>query len=120
MHAAIHSRFSLRRVATAWLLAAVMFLLATGTLVAAPLTSLEYHIVGSQLVVTPAVLSVPKGVAGSVLVQISGGNSNTTPASLTGNVYVEATLRGPSFPARRIVGQVNQPLLLPALGLVGD
>ena len=115
MHANIHSRFSARR-AVACALGAMMCLLAVGAFAAAPLTSLEYRIVGSQLVVTPAVLSVPKGIAGSVLVQISGGNSNAVPS----NVYVEATLRGPSFPARRIVGQVNQPLLLPALGLVGD
>ncbi|MEO8425619.1 MAG: Ig-like domain-containing protein, partial [Verrucomicrobiota bacterium] len=80
----------------------------------APLTTLEYRIVGTQLTVTPAALSVPKNIAGSVLVTFTG------PANSLAGAYVEATLRGPSFAARRIVGQVNQPLLLPALPLVGD
>ncbi len=85
---------------------------------AAPLASLEYRVVGTQLRITPAVLSVPKAVAGSVLVELSGLASTNSP--LAQGSFVEATLRGPSFPARRVIGQVNQALLLPPLPLVGD
>src|SRR5690348_124680 len=70
---------------------------------AAPLTTLQYHIAGSALQVTPPVLSVPKGIAGSVLVQMTGT------AEPPRDVFVEATLRGPAFPARQLVGQVNTP-----------
>jgi hypothetical protein len=82
---------------------------------AAPLTTLHYRIIGTTLQVSPAVLTVPKGVAGSVLVQVSSG-TNSVPA----DAFVEATLRGPSFPARTVVGAINAPLLLPPLPVVGD
>lgn len=81
------------------------------------LTTLEYRVVGSALRVSPTVLSVPKGVAGSVLVELSGGAAGQVAG---GDGYIEATLRGPSFAARRIVGQPGAPLVLPALPLVGD
>jgi len=79
------------------------------------LTTLEYKIVGTELVVTPSAVSVPKGIAGSVLVTLKGGAE-----ALPAGAFVEAVLRGPSFPARRLVGAVNQPLLFPPLNLVGD
>ena len=78
------------------------------------MTTLEYRVVGTQLRVTPAALAVPKGISGSVFVQLTGGTNASNGA------FVEATLRGPSFPARRIIGQANAPLLLPAIPLVGD
>lgn len=100
----------------AWGLLAGLALFASGlTVRAVPLTTLEYKITGSELHVTPAALSVPKGVAGSVRVELSGG-SNAAPTG----AFVEATLRGPSFPARRVIGQLNQALLLPPLPIVGD
>jgi hypothetical protein len=77
-----------------------------------PLTTLDYRVDGQVMEVSPAALSVPKGIAGSVSVTIPG----TVPAG----AFVEATLRGPSFPARRLVGAPNRPLLLPPLPLVGD
>ncbi len=77
-----------------------------------PLVTLEYHVVGTRLSVSPPVLSVPKGIAGSVRVDLVGADSS-------GN-HVEAILRGPSFPARRVIGQANDALLLPPLPLVGD
>jgi len=82
---------------------------------AATLTTLEFLIAGAELRVSPSVFSVPKNIAGSVLVEWSGGAE-----SLPEGTFVEATLRGPSFPARRVIGQVNQALLLPPLPVVGD
>ncbi|MEO6035058.1 MAG: hypothetical protein ABIQ35_07380, partial [Verrucomicrobiota bacterium] len=87
---------------------------------AQPLTTLEYKIVGTQLRVSPEMVSVPKNIAGSVLVQLSGGTNSAASTTLAQGTFVEATLRGPTFPARRLIGQVNQALLLPPLPLVGD
>lgn len=88
-----------------------------------PLTSVEYHITGTSLQVTPAALSVPKGIAGSVLVSIvSGGSTNSAGAAqLANGAYVQATIRGPGFPSpQRIVGAPNAPLVLPPIALDGD
>ena len=81
-----------------------------------PLATLEYEVTGQQLQVTPAALAIPKGIPGSFLasVRTGGGESEASGA------FIEATLRGPSFPARRIVGAPNEPILLPPLNLVGD
>lgn len=85
-----------------------------------PLASLQYKIVGTQLRVSPAALSVPKGIAGSVLVELrSGETANTNSILLAEGAYVEGTLRGPAFEARRLLGQLNAPLSLPPLNLVG-
>src|SRR5688500_11647272 len=78
------------------------------------LADLRYKVVEASLDVSPAVLSVPKGIPGSISVQVSGGV--TVPAG----AVIEATLRGPSFPARPLVGEPGKPLLLPPLQLVGD
>lgn len=87
-----------------------------------PLTTLDYTIVGTYLRVTPAAVAVPKGIAGSVLVELanSDGSDQTPDNAITQGAYIEAILRGPSFPARRVIGEVNKPLMLPALNLVGD
>src|SRR5207244_324205 len=100
----------------------VTVMLAASWVWGAPLTTLRYEIVGTQLKVSPAMVSVPKGVPGSVLVQIAfgDGTTNATTAQMGEGAYVEATLRGPSFDARRLVGQPNAALLLPPLNLVGD
>ena len=93
-------------------------LLGGATLVASsapPLTTLEYRITGQQLQVTPAALSVPKGIAGSIqttLVGVPAGDA------IRSNSFVEVTLRGPSFPAQRLIGSLDQPLILPPLSLV--
>jgi hypothetical protein len=79
---------------------------------AEPLATLDYTVSGQVMQVTPAALSVPKGIPGSIGVSIPG---ETPPGA-----FVEATLRGPSFPARCLVGAPNAPLLLPPLNLVGD
>ncbi len=85
---------------------------------AEPLTTLEYRINGTELRVTPAMVAVPKGIAGSVLVELTGGEAAW---SLADGGVVEAVLRGPGLPEpRRLVGPVNEPLLFPPLALVGD
>lgn len=81
---------------------------------AGPLTTLEYRITGSVMRVSPAVLSVPKGIAGSVAVEIVGD------AATVRDAFVSATLRGPSFAAREIFAAPGQPLVLPPLNVVGD
>ncbi|MCC5805059.1 MAG: carboxypeptidase regulatory-like domain-containing protein [Opitutales bacterium] len=88
------------------------FLFSIPPVVAAPLTTMEYRVVGQQLSVSPAAVAVPKGIPGSVLTTVAG--------DLPAGAFVEATLRGPSFPARRLVAAPNEPLLLPPLNLVGD
>lgn len=70
----------------------------------------------------PAAVSVPKGVAGSVAVTLTGlsGAGADDVSAPFADAVVEALLRGPSFPARRLVGRVNEPLLFPPLHLAGD
>ncbi len=92
-------------------LALLLFLLCF-TSHARPLATLTLEITGQGMAVTPAVLSVPKGIPGSVGVTVRG--------QIPEGAFVEATLRGPSFPARRLVGAPGQPLMLPPLNLVGD
>jgi hypothetical protein len=83
-----------------------------------PLTTLEYRVNGTGLQVTPAAVAVPKGIAGSVLVTLTGGDATQ---ALAQGAYVEAFLRGPGLPEpRRIIAPVNQPLLFPPFNLVGD
>ena len=101
-----------------WTACAALALLVPAARGAEPLTTLTYRINGTGLQVSPAVVSVPKGIAGSVSVTLTGGDATQ---ALAEGAYVEAFLRGPGFPEpRRIVGAVNQPMLLPPLNLVGD
>src|SRR5579883_1695282 len=96
---------------------------AAQSLAQAPLASLDYHIGGTFLQVSPTVLSVPKGIPGSVLVTIVSGGStnNSVSAQLATGAYVQAVIRGPGFPQpQRIVGPPNAPLSLPPVNLVGD
>lgn len=96
----------------------VALALGTAGWAASPLTTLEYRISGTGLQVSPAAVSVPKGIAGSVNVTLVGGEATQ---ALTNGAYVEAFLRGPGIPEpRRIVSAVNQPMLFPPLNLVGD
>ena len=83
-----------------------------------PLTTLEYRVTGTGLQVSPAAVSVPKGIAGSVRVDLTGGDAVQ---QLAEGTYIEAFLRGPGLPEpRRLVGPPNEPLLFPPLNLVGD
>ena len=78
------------------------------------LTTLEYRVSGSALEVSPALLSVPKGIAGSVSTRFAGD------AALLNGAYLVATLRGGGAPARELLGMPGQPLLLPPLNVAGD
>ena len=60
-----------------------------------PLTTLEYRVQGTGLQVSPAAVAVPKGIAGSVLVTLTGGDATQ---ALADGAYVEAFLRGPGLP----------------------
>ena len=88
----------------------------------APLTTLNYKIVGSYLKVSPAAVAVPKGIAGSVMVEMANADGSTKQLDNTiiQGAYVEATLRAATFSARRIIAQVNSPLMLPVLNVVGE
>src|ERR1051325_9789619 len=88
----------------------------------APLTTLNYKIVGSYLKVSPAAVVVPKGIAGSVMVEMANadGSTKSLDNAITQGAYVEATLRGATFSARRIIAQVNSPLMLPVMNVVGE
>jgi Tol biopolymer transport system component/protocatechuate 3,4-dioxygenase beta subunit len=87
-----------------------------------PLATLEYRVVGTHLRASPAALSVPKGVPGSLRVDLVRGDGSQEPADspLLVDAHVEAVLRGPSFPARRLVALPGSPLSLPVLNLVGE
>ncbi len=87
---------------------------------AAPLTELEYQLVGQRLEASPATLAVPKGIPGSINVQLIAGGEVVRSGPLIDGGYVEATLRGPSFSARTLISALNEPLMLPPLNLVGD
>jgi len=90
---------------------------------ATPLASLDYHIGGTFMQVTPTTLAVPKGIPGSVLVSVfSGGSTNNAAVTqLTSGAYVQAVIRGPGFPAPQVlVSKPNAPLSLPPINLSGN
>ena len=99
-----------------WLVMAMLAVLTMLRAGATP-TTLDYRVTGVQLEVSPAALAVPKGIAGSLNVRLAAGADGAS-AETAG--WVEGTLRGPSFAAQRVVGRVNEPLLLPPLHVVGD
>lgn len=97
-------------------------LLAATTAQAQPLTAFEHHVVGARLQASPAELFVPKDIPGSILVQFTtaNGSPHLDAARLGRDHHIEAVLRGPAFPAYRLLGFPNEPLLLPPIALVGD
>lgn len=48
--------------------------LMTQVLAATPLTTLEYRVTGQELRVSPVALAVPKGIAGSLNVELFGAD----------------------------------------------
>ncbi|MCB9690224.1 MAG: Ig-like domain-containing protein [Alphaproteobacteria bacterium] len=86
------------------------------------LVSLEHHVVGARLRVDPGELFVPKSIPGSLMVELVSADGTRVPEldRMVGGAYVEAVLRGPAFPAYRLLGLPNEPLMLPPLPLVGE
>ncbi|MBL9167133.1 MAG: carboxypeptidase regulatory-like domain-containing protein [Verrucomicrobiales bacterium] len=104
-------------VARIWQLSALLHLLLVFP-AWAQLTTVEYRVGGTALITSPAAVAVPKGIAGSVRVDLAGVDLTQEPVRSS---YVEAVLRGPGLPEpRRLVGAVNEALLFPPLNLVGD
>ncbi|MCK6551950.1 hypothetical protein L6R52_39325, partial [Myxococcota bacterium] len=89
---------------------------------AAPLVTLTHHVAGARLDVGPEELWVPKNIPGSLTVDVVTADGARAPglAALTWGTHVEAVLRGPAFPALRVLGLPNEPLLLPPIALVGE
>src|SRR5262245_14032565 len=78
------------------------------------LATFEHHVVGARLLVEPSELFVPKNIPGSLLVRIatSEGAMRTELARLGHGAHVEGVLRGPAFPAYRLLGLPNEALQL--------
>ncbi|MCC6619868.1 MAG: Ig-like domain-containing protein [Deltaproteobacteria bacterium] len=86
------------------------------------LTGADFDVVGVTLRVSPEAVFVPKGIPGSIAVELVTGTGEVTAAtaSLATGAHVEGVLRGPSFPAQRVLGVPGQPLMLPPLHLEGE
>lgn len=89
---------------------------------AEPLAVFVHNIVGARLMVSPSALYVPKNIPGSVSVTIASSDGGPHPkaASLGIGRHVEAVLRGPAFPAYRLLGLPGEPLILPPIPLPGE
>ena len=81
-----------------------------GATASEPLTTLEHRVVTVQLVPEKTQLAVPKSLKGSLLVELvtgDGSEADVGDFGLAQGAHVEATLRGPSFPAQTIYGLVG-------------
>jgi hypothetical protein len=89
---------------------------------AEPLASLQHHVVGVRLRVAPGELFVPKGIPGSLSVDLVTGDGSRPidVEAMAKDKYIEAVLRGPAFPAYRLLGLPNEPLMLPPIALAGE
>ena len=99
--------------------------LATSALAApVPLpVTVETRVLGVALRPARESVAIPKNVPGALVVDVvtagEGAASDVT-RSLAQGAIVEATLRGPSFPGRRVVGAPGGELEIPPLALVGE
>lgn len=86
------------------------------------LLTLEHHVVGAHLEVSPTELYVPKDIPGSISVNIATaeGQARTELSRIGHGAHIEATLRGPNFPAFRLLGLPNEPLILPPIAVAGE
>lgn len=118
----VENRRSLRVARTAPLLFLGGWFLESDPAKAQSLASFEHHVVGAQLRVSPAELFIPKSVPGSLAIDIvtSDGSRPTELDRWARGTYVEAVLRGPAFPAYRLLGVPNEPLRLPPIALPGE
>lgn len=91
----------------------------------APLTQLQFDLVGVKLVVDPPALTVPKNIATQintslVLPEGAGAAAQEAIAQLSRGALVEAQLRGPEIPPTTFRVAPGQPIPLPAFALPGD
>lgn len=100
--------------------AALAALAAPAVRAADVLATLDYRVVGVALRPARASLAIPKNVPGALTVELIAGGEGDVALELARGAIVEATLRGPSFAARRVIGLPNGDLQLPPLPLVGD
>ena len=94
-----------------------------GATASEPLMTLEHRVVTVQLVPEKTQLAVPKGLKGSILVELvtgDGSEADVGDFGLAEGAHVEATLRGPSFPAQTVYGLVGEALMLPPMALSGS
>lgn len=82
------------------------------------ITRLEHDVVASRLEVSPSTLYVPKNIPGSLRVELTSASGEF--GRLGVGTHVEGVLRGPGFPAHRLLGLPDEPLLLPPIALVGE
>lgn len=87
-----------------------------------PLAIFVHNIVGARLLAAPSTLYVPKNIPGALSVTIvaADGSPHPNAAALARGRHIEAVLRGPSFPAYRLLGLADEPLILPSIPLPGD
>src|SRR5436190_17433736 len=91
----------------------------------APLTQLQFDIIGVRLVVDPPALTVPKNIATQINTTLAlppgiGAEARDAVLTLTDGAQVEAELRGPSLAPTRITVVPGQPIPIPPLAIPGD
>ena len=110
------------RLPVRWLGGILLALSVACSVFAQSLTTVEYRVVGLQLVPNRTSLDIPKNIAGRLTLNVVAGQDadNAATRKLNDGAIIEATLRGPSFPARKIFGLPNTDFILPPLNLVGE
>lgn len=83
---------------------------------------MRHDVVGARLRVTPGELFIPKNIPGSLMVEITTADGRPHPdaTAISRGKHIEAVLRGPAFPAYRLLGLPNEPLMLPPIALPGE
>jgi len=103
-------------------LALLLGLASASSAQAQPLTTFQHHVVGARVRALPEELFVPKNIPGSLAVGFMDAEGAPHPdaVKLGKGLHVEAVLRGPAFPAYRLLGLPGEPLMLPPIALAGE
>jgi hypothetical protein len=86
----------------------------------APIATVEHRVAGVQLRPRKTTLAVPRGIKGSLIVDLLAGQDTDGTFGYADGSYVRATLRGPSFKAQTLYGLPGEPLMLPPLAVDGE
>ena len=103
----------------------LLWCLVTGA-VAAPLTELDFEILGLGLAVEPAVLTVPRDIPTRIEARLAAPEAADAPdveealRALRGQARVRALLRGPNLAPQTIEVRPGDPIPIPAFALAGD